>query len=276
MTSSFQSDVLCLLPILRVDICTSFSHTNFLVLFTWPWIMLVSYDKESRLAQFLFLFYWNFICSVNGFHFMVHSGIILWFWKLSPWMPSLLMSLFLSSPKKEYMLLHDVTVMCIMKIPFWLQQDVFQSVQHCSREQSSDQSWAILQHENWAGLESLLGITSDYWRNLRRDWLMIPCWDRLLEVKLKQLYSMWNFIKQMSCNYANIIIICEFTFRCKCNIYSLLLESTSYIVGPSRFWRQTHFTEKKLCEHERMFRLQLVHKGDLSQQICYIGKSLAQ
>lgn len=101
--------------------------------------------NRADLPHFLFLFYWNFICSVSGFHFMVHSGIILWFWKLSFWMPSLLMSLFLSSSKKKYILLYDVTVTCIMKTPLWLQQDVFQSVQQTVPEvwgQGTDQSWS--------------------------------------------------------------------------------------------------------------------------------------
>lgn len=100
--------------------------------------------NRADLPSFLFLFYWNFICSVSGFHFMVHSGIISWFWKLSPWMPSLLLSLFLSSSEKEYMLLHDVTVTSIMKTPLWLHWDVFQSVQHCSRGLGTGQ-WPVLE-----------------------------------------------------------------------------------------------------------------------------------
>lgn len=149
MTSYFQSDVLCLLPILRVDICSSFSHANFLVLFHWPWIMLVSYDKQSRLAQFSVFILLELYLQCKWFSLYGSQWHpVLWFWKLSPWMPSLLMSLFLSSSKKEYTLLHDVTVRGIMKTPLWLQRDVFRSVRHYSRSLGIGQWPALKQYCN--------------------------------------------------------------------------------------------------------------------------------
>lgn len=73
---------------------------------------------------------------------------VLWFWKLSPWMPSLLMSLFFSSSKKEHTLLHDVTVRGIMKTPLWLQPAVFWSVRHYSRSLGIGQWPALKQYCN--------------------------------------------------------------------------------------------------------------------------------
>lgn len=104
--------------------------------------------NRADLPSFLFLFYWNFICSVSGFHCMVHSGtqfcgsgnFLLGCHLYSS-------SLFLSSSKKEYTL-HDVTVRGIMKTPLWLQRDVFRSVRHYSRSLGIGQWPALKQYCN--------------------------------------------------------------------------------------------------------------------------------